>query len=155
MEEDPTLELTIDVDRARWRRRASVSTVDFPLDESVRHRFLEGLDDIGITMQHDDAIAGARVAATGMAGGRSVADVRFGDVRFGDVRTVSGQGQLVEPLVEEWLQVVAPAHLLRDGDEVGRRCVAACVPRRVRAECLEEGAVADRQPQRLQVSAPR
>ena len=25
----------------------------FPLDDSVRHRFLEGLDDIGITLSHE------------------------------------------------------------------------------------------------------
>ena len=31
--------------------------VDFPLDDSVRHRFLEGLDDIGITLQHEAEIA--------------------------------------------------------------------------------------------------
>ena len=27
--------------------------VEFPLDDSTRHRFLNGLDDIGITLQHE------------------------------------------------------------------------------------------------------
>ena len=57
VEADPTLELVVDVDRRtlvgaghRPRGRA------FPLDDSVRERFLEGLDDIGITLRTEDAI---------------------------------------------------------------------------------------------------
>ena len=38
------------------RRRPSASTIAFPLDDSTQHRFLEGLDDIGITLAHDDDI---------------------------------------------------------------------------------------------------
>ena len=57
IEEDPTLELTIDVERRTLEAPAIGLTVDFPLDDSVRHRFLEGLDDIGITMQQDDKIS--------------------------------------------------------------------------------------------------
>ncbi|HEX2381943.1 MAG TPA: 3-isopropylmalate dehydratase small subunit [Acidimicrobiales bacterium] len=53
IESDPTLELTIDVDRRTLEAPAIGLTVDFPLDDAVRHRFLEGLDDIGITMQHE------------------------------------------------------------------------------------------------------
>ena len=53
IEDDPTLELTIDVDRRTLEAPAIALTVDFPLDDAVRHRFLEGLDDIGLTMQHD------------------------------------------------------------------------------------------------------
>jgi 3-isopropylmalate/(R)-2-methylmalate dehydratase small subunit len=30
---------------------------DFPLDDATRQRFLEGLDDIGITLQSEGAIA--------------------------------------------------------------------------------------------------
>ena len=56
IEDDPTLELTIDVDRRTLEAPAIGLTVDFPLDDAVRHRFLEGLDDIGLTMQHDDDI---------------------------------------------------------------------------------------------------
>jgi 3-isopropylmalate/(R)-2-methylmalate dehydratase small subunit len=56
VEQDPSLELTIDVDRRTLEAPAIGLMVDFPLEESVRHRFLEGLDDIGITMQQDDKI---------------------------------------------------------------------------------------------------
>ena len=35
------------------RRRPSGSTVAFPLDDATRERFLEGLDDIGITLQSE------------------------------------------------------------------------------------------------------
>ena len=56
IEHDPTLELTIDVERRTLEAPAIGLAVDFPLDDAVRRRFLEGLDDIGITMQHDDEI---------------------------------------------------------------------------------------------------
>jgi 3-isopropylmalate/(R)-2-methylmalate dehydratase small subunit len=57
VEADPTLEFTIDVERRTLEVPALDLTVDFPLDDSVRHRFLEGLDDIGITLQQEDAIS--------------------------------------------------------------------------------------------------
>ena len=50
---DPTLEVTIDVDRRTLEVPALDLSVDFPLDDSVRHRFLNGLDDIGITLSHE------------------------------------------------------------------------------------------------------
>ena len=56
IEHDPALELTIDVERRTLEAPAIGLAVDFPLDDAVRRRFLEGLDDIGITMQHDDEI---------------------------------------------------------------------------------------------------
>ena len=56
IENDPTLELVIDVDRRVLEAPAIDLVVDFPLDDSVRHRFLEGLDDIGITLQAADDI---------------------------------------------------------------------------------------------------
>ena len=56
IETDPTLELTIDIDRRTLEAPALGLTVDFPLDDAVRHRFLEGLDDIGITMRHESNI---------------------------------------------------------------------------------------------------
>ena len=62
IEEDPTLELTIDV----AARVLSVPTlgleVAFPLDDATRERFLEGLDDIGITLAHHDAIVAFEAA---------------------------------------------------------------------------------------------
>jgi len=31
-------------------------TADFPIDDATQHRFLEGLDDIALTLSHADAI---------------------------------------------------------------------------------------------------
>ena len=55
---DPSLEITIDVDRRTLEAPALGLSVEFPLDDSVRHRFLQGLDDIGLTLQKGDAIDG-------------------------------------------------------------------------------------------------
>ncbi|MEX1218356.1 MAG: 3-isopropylmalate dehydratase small subunit [Acidimicrobiales bacterium] len=56
VETDPTVEITIDI----ATKRVSVPSLDidteFPLDNSTQNRFLNGLDDIGITLQHVDAI---------------------------------------------------------------------------------------------------
>jgi 3-isopropylmalate/(R)-2-methylmalate dehydratase small subunit len=56
VEADPTLEITIDVERRTLEAPAIGLTTDFPLDASVQHRFLEGLDDIGITLRQADEI---------------------------------------------------------------------------------------------------
>jgi len=53
---DPELELTIDVDRRTIEAPAIGLEESFPLDDATRTRFLEGLDDIGISLQHVDAI---------------------------------------------------------------------------------------------------
>ena len=53
---DPSLELTIDVERKTLEAPTLDLTVSFELDDSVQERFLKGLDDIGITMMADDAI---------------------------------------------------------------------------------------------------
>jgi len=57
IEADPTLELVVDVDRRVLEVPALGIVEPFPLDDSVRHRFLEGLDDIGLTLRHDTDIA--------------------------------------------------------------------------------------------------
>jgi 3-isopropylmalate/(R)-2-methylmalate dehydratase small subunit len=57
VEEDPNLEIVVDVDRRVLEVPALGIVEPFPLDDAVRHRFLEGLDDIGITLQDADAIA--------------------------------------------------------------------------------------------------
>ena len=54
---DPALELTIDVERGTVSAPASGIESTFPLDEFTRHRLLEGLDDIGLTLRNADAIA--------------------------------------------------------------------------------------------------
>ena len=53
---DPTLELTIDVAARTLSAPAIGLEVAFPLDEATQHRFLEGLDDIGITLGKQDHI---------------------------------------------------------------------------------------------------
>ncbi len=53
---DATLELTIDVERRTVEVPAIGFETSFPLDESTQERFLEGLDDIGLSLRHADAI---------------------------------------------------------------------------------------------------
>ena len=48
---DPTLEITVDVDRRTVSAPALGIEEPFPLDDSTRERFLQGLDDIGITLR--------------------------------------------------------------------------------------------------------
>ncbi|GAB3801074.1 3-isopropylmalate dehydratase small subunit [Micromonospora zhanjiangensis] len=52
---DPTL--PIEVDLSAREVRAAGSTWPFPLDDFSRWRLLEGLDDIGLTLRHEAAIA--------------------------------------------------------------------------------------------------
>ena len=53
---DPELEITIDVQRGTVEAPAIGLAAEFPLDEATRQRFLEGLDDIGISMRHESSI---------------------------------------------------------------------------------------------------
>jgi 3-isopropylmalate/(R)-2-methylmalate dehydratase small subunit len=56
VEADPSLELTIDVERRTLSAPAAGIECEFPLDDATRERFLEGLDDIGITLRDAAAI---------------------------------------------------------------------------------------------------
>ncbi len=56
VEDDPSLEVTVDVERLLLEAPAIGLSVAFPLDPAVQHRFLEGLDDIGLTLRHAEAI---------------------------------------------------------------------------------------------------
>lgn len=56
VEENPRLELTVDVDRRRLLVPEIGLETEFPLDDFTRYRLLEGLDDIGLTLRHADAI---------------------------------------------------------------------------------------------------
>jgi 3-isopropylmalate/(R)-2-methylmalate dehydratase small subunit len=56
VEADPGLEITIDVERRTIEAPGAGITSEFPLDDFTRHRLLEGLDDVGLTLQHEDAI---------------------------------------------------------------------------------------------------
>jgi 3-isopropylmalate/(R)-2-methylmalate dehydratase small subunit len=56
IEADPGLEITIDVERRTLSAPGAGIKCDFPLDDATRERFLQGLDDIGISLRHADAI---------------------------------------------------------------------------------------------------
>ena len=57
LEEDPSLELVVDVEARRFAVPAIGIDEPFELDDFTQHRLLEGLDDIGITLTHDADIA--------------------------------------------------------------------------------------------------
>jgi 3-isopropylmalate/(R)-2-methylmalate dehydratase small subunit len=52
IEADHTVELTIDVERLTVEVPAAGIIASFPMDPQTQHRFLNGLDDIGITLSH-------------------------------------------------------------------------------------------------------
>jgi 3-isopropylmalate/(R)-2-methylmalate dehydratase small subunit len=56
VEEDPSLEITIDVRQRTLSAPAAGVDVTFPLDEQTQVRFLEGLDEIALTLRHEEAI---------------------------------------------------------------------------------------------------
>jgi 3-isopropylmalate/(R)-2-methylmalate dehydratase small subunit len=58
IEEDPKLEVVIDVEHKRVAAPAIGLDVEFDLDDFTQHRLLNGLDDIGLTLAHADAIDG-------------------------------------------------------------------------------------------------
>lgn len=53
---DPTLVLTVDVERGTLEAPATDIEVEFPLDEFTRARLVNGWDDIGLTLRYEDAI---------------------------------------------------------------------------------------------------
>ncbi len=55
VEDDPTTVFQIDI-ASRSLRAGDIETT-FPLDEGTQHRFLEGLDDIGLTLKLGDEIS--------------------------------------------------------------------------------------------------
>ncbi|NVI91755.1 3-isopropylmalate dehydratase small subunit [Actinomadura sp. BRA 177] len=54
VEKDPTLEITVDLDKREVRYADVVAT--FEIDDYTRWRLMEGLDDIGLTLRHADTI---------------------------------------------------------------------------------------------------
>jgi 3-isopropylmalate/(R)-2-methylmalate dehydratase small subunit len=56
LEEDPGMEIVIDVERLVVEVPSLGIVEAFVLDESTQHRFLHGLDDIGISLAHEDEI---------------------------------------------------------------------------------------------------
>jgi 3-isopropylmalate/(R)-2-methylmalate dehydratase small subunit len=62
VEADPTLELVVDVERRVLSAPAIGLEEPFPLDDSTRERFLQGLDDIGITLRTESDITSYEAA---------------------------------------------------------------------------------------------
>ena len=54
---NPDLQIQIDVEARRLRTADGAIDVAFELDDFTQWRLLEGLDDIGLTMRHEDEIA--------------------------------------------------------------------------------------------------
>lgn len=53
---EPSLDITIDVERRTVSAPAAGIEATFPLDPFIQRRLLEGLDDIALTLSHGDAI---------------------------------------------------------------------------------------------------
>ena len=56
IENNPEIVLTIDVAKRTLKVPDANISCGFPLEEAVQERFLKGLDDIGITMKHEELI---------------------------------------------------------------------------------------------------
>jgi len=52
----PSVEITVDVEQLIVSAPGAGVSTGFSLDSSVQHRLLEGLDDIGLTLAHTEAI---------------------------------------------------------------------------------------------------
>jgi len=58
VEADPDLVVTVDVANLTLEALDAGISCSFPMDSATRERYLEGLDDIGISLRHEDDIAG-------------------------------------------------------------------------------------------------
>ena len=56
LDEDPALELVVDVEARRFAAPAIGIDEPFALDDFTQYRLLNGLDDVGLTLRHADAI---------------------------------------------------------------------------------------------------
>ena len=56
IEADPATAVVVDMERRLVEVPSAGVSADFPMDDPTQHRFLEGLDDIGLTLTHADAI---------------------------------------------------------------------------------------------------
>ena len=56
IESDPGTEITIDMERLTVEVPSAGFKENFPMDAPTQHRFLNGLDDIGITLTHAEKI---------------------------------------------------------------------------------------------------
>jgi 3-isopropylmalate/(R)-2-methylmalate dehydratase small subunit len=53
---DPSIEVVVDVEARRVYSEAAAVDAEFPLDDFTQWRLLEGLDDIGLTLRHVEAV---------------------------------------------------------------------------------------------------
>jgi 3-isopropylmalate/(R)-2-methylmalate dehydratase small subunit len=56
VEADPDLEVVVDVEKRLVSAPAVDIECEFPLDDHTRHRLLEGLDDVGLTLRKEEHI---------------------------------------------------------------------------------------------------
>lgn len=56
IEADPTTDITVDMEKLQIEVPARGIVASFPMDAPTQHRFINGLDDIGITMTHESEI---------------------------------------------------------------------------------------------------
>lgn len=54
--EQPFLEVIVDIETRTVSAPSLGLSASFPMDDFTRHRLMNGLDDIGITLQHGDAV---------------------------------------------------------------------------------------------------
>jgi 3-isopropylmalate/(R)-2-methylmalate dehydratase small subunit len=57
IEADPSTQIVVDMERLRVEVPSAGIEESFPMEPQNQHRFLNGLDDIGITLTHADAIS--------------------------------------------------------------------------------------------------
>jgi 3-isopropylmalate/(R)-2-methylmalate dehydratase small subunit len=57
VKDDPTIEVTVDLDSRTVSAPAAGVEASFEIDDFTRYRLMNGLDDIGLTLQHDEVIA--------------------------------------------------------------------------------------------------
>lgn len=57
IETNPATEITVDMERLLVEVPSAGFSESFPMDAPTQHRFLNGLDDIGITLTHADKIS--------------------------------------------------------------------------------------------------
>jgi 3-isopropylmalate/(R)-2-methylmalate dehydratase small subunit len=56
VEADPELEIVVDIERLTVSAPAIGLETTFPLDDATKERYLEGLDDVGITLRNESSI---------------------------------------------------------------------------------------------------
>lgn len=56
IEADPTTDITVDMENLKIEVPSRGIVASFPMDAPTQHRFINGLDDIGITMTHESEI---------------------------------------------------------------------------------------------------